>query len=163
MRFSEGPTTSVSVELTASPDIIWERVTDVGLPAANSDELHRAEWVPPATGPELGAKIHGMNRRGDNEWETYSTVTRCDVGECFEWSVDGGVATWAFDIETLADDENPRSRVTQRVTLGPGPSGLTQAIEANPDHEEAIIEARLAQQRAAMEANLEALRLAVEG
>lgn len=46
----------------------------------------------------------------------------------------------------------------QWARMGPGPSGLTAAIERWPDKEERIVEGRLREWRAGMERNLDAVR-----
>lgn len=164
MKFADGPTGQAEITINATPAQVWERVSDPTLPPRHSDELYRAEWEPPATGPEVGARIHGWNQRGDVAWDTVSVVTRCVPEQVFEWSVESVVpgqplATWAFAIDAL--DEHT-TRVVQSVRLGPGPSGLTDAIDGRPQHEEAIIERRLAQQTTAMEANLVAIKSELE-
>jgi hypothetical protein len=44
------------------------------------------------------------------------------------------------------------------MRLGTGPSGLTVAIEKMPDKEERIVAGRLVEFRAAMQANLDAIK-----
>jgi hypothetical protein len=61
----------------------------------------------------------------------------------FGWAVgdseDTGAARWRYEIDML---HGQRCRLRHTVRLGPGPSGLTPAIEAMPDKETKIISRR---------------------
>ncbi len=163
MKYADGPTVEVSVEIDAPPDAIWPLVTDVDLPARFSAEFQGAEWLDPARAPDVGARFRGRNQhRYVGEWETVSTVVGSEPGRLFSWAVsdpDAPAATWRFEIEPAGTG----SRLTQRVRLGPGPSGLTPAIEAMPDREDDIIERRLSEHRENMTATVEGIKALAEG
>lgn len=157
VRFADGPTTSVEVDVPAPPSQLWPHVADIGLSPRNSDENVRTEWLDGATEPAVGTRFRGWNVSGDFRWDTECTVIDCDEPRRFAWVVgplDDAVATWGFDL----DEVDGGTRLRQWVRLGPGPSGLTAAIEQRPDDEEAIVDRRLARLAESMQRNVEAVR-----
>jgi len=154
VRYADGPTVEVTRRIAASPEAVWELVTDINLPARFSSEFTGAEWVGGAHGAVLGACFEGHNHHDAiGTWTTTSTVVECEPGRTFAWAVgDAGKpsATWRFDLAPDGDG----TQVTFVARIGPGTSGLTPAIEAMPDKEERIIERRLAEFRRNMEATL---------
>ena len=148
-RFADGPVVEVSVSIDAPLPDVWRLVTDINLPGRFQDEFVEAEWID--EGPALEARFLGRNSRGDRKWETTSWVTMYEPLHAFGWSVsdrDNPGAMWTFFLEESGKGTDLRYH---RV-LGPGPSGLTSAIERNPDAEEEIIAARDEEQRENMEA-----------
>jgi hypothetical protein len=82
-----------------------------------------------------------------------SVVTAYEPERALEWSVGDPArpaAVWRFDIEP----DGAGVLLRQSARVGPGRSGLTAAIAANPDREERIVERRLQEYRTNMEANL---------
>lgn len=78
------------------------------------------------------------------------------------WDVhgpDGVMATWGFEV----DPGREAVTVRQWARMGPGPSGLSPAIESMPDKEARIIAHRLVEWRANIAANLAGIRRIVEG
>lgn len=142
--------------IAASPERVWELVTDINLPAGFQDEFREAEWLDGA-GPGPGAAFRGRNRRGDREWETTSYVVAYEPERTFGWAVDdldNPGATWTFRL--VASDDV--TTLVYRRTLGPGPSGLTRAIEKYPEREEEIIAARDEVHRANMQAVVDGIK-----
>ncbi len=143
--------------MRASASAIWEACIDPSLPVDNSPELVAAEWDPEGPPPGPGARLLGRNRRGDIEWSTTSHVVEWEPNQ--GWSYEVGVGAnaasqWWFSLD---DHRDGTVTVTQKVRLGPGKSGLTDAIERKPELEESIIERRLQFMATAMKANLEAI------
>jgi len=157
-RFADGPRTEVEVRIDAPPSRVWSFVTDVAVPAEFSSEFQGAEWVDGHAGPELGAKFRGRNRHDAiGEWETTSVIVACDEGRVFAWAVgdpDNASATWAFDL--TPDGEG--TLLSYSVRLGPGPSGLTYAIDQRPDKEERIIDRRLEEHARNMTSVIEGIK-----
>ena len=159
VRYADGPTTEATVEVAATPEEVWPLVTDIALPVARSDELQSVEWVEGCDGPAVGAAFLGHNRRGELAWTSESVITEMDPPHRFTWvpghrAEHGAYSTFTVELTPLPDGG---TRVCQRVTLGPGRSGLTWAIRQDPDNEEAIVAGRLAHFRTAMAATLEEL------
>jgi len=164
-RMADQPTVEVEMQVTAPAAVVWELVTDPALPARFSQEFQDGRWDPEAPGPALGARILGHNHHpAIGEWRTTSIVVACDPERRFSWAVgdaDNPAATWCFEIEP--DPGRPGSVVVrQRAVLGPGPSGLTAAIEGRPELEERIVGRRLAEHERNMQATLEGIKALAE-
>jgi len=161
MRYADTPTTEVSILVDAPAARVWALVTDIALPARFSSELQAASWLDDPPGP--GARFVGRSRHpAAGEWETTCVVTRWDEGEAFEWAVgdpDHPSARWRFE---LAPSAGGGTWLSQWAQIGPGPSGLTPAIEAMPDKEERIVARRLAEHTANMEATVEGIKALAE-
>jgi hypothetical protein len=148
-RFADRPVVEVSITIDARVDEVWNLVTDISLPARFQKEFIEAEWID--DGPALEARFLGRNNRGDFKWETTSWVVEYEPMAAFGWAVsdrNNPGATWTY----FLDEDGDTTVLRYRRILGPGPSGLTDAIEPNPDAEEEIIASRDAEQRENMQA-----------
>lgn len=157
-RYADAPTVEVSAHVSATAEFVWHLVSDVNFSARFSREFVGAEWLDGATGPALGARFRGTSRHpAIGEWHTVSVVTEYEPGRILQWTVgslEDPTAVWRFEIA----EEDGGVLVTQRAQMGPGPSGLTAAIETNPDKEERIVEHRLDEYRTNMRSNLDGIR-----
>ncbi len=162
MRYRDCPTVEVSQRISADPETAWAAVTDITLPTRHSPELQDVAWLDGATEPVVGARFEGRNRNEHlGEWTTTCTVAEVDRPRRWTWEVSAGGeawSTWGFEVDPVRDGVVVR----QWLRMGPGRSGLSIAIDAMPDREGRIIEVRLAEHRAAMEANLTGLRAELE-
>jgi uncharacterized protein YndB with AHSA1/START domain len=151
VRYADGPTVTVDVRIAAPPEVVWELVSDIDLPARFSTELQSATWIDDTT-------FTGRNRHeAAGEWETTCTVVERVEGVTFAYAVgDPGnpSASWRFTLEP----DGPGTRLTQWMRMGPAPSGLTPAIEAMPDKEERIVARRLDEHRFNMLATLAGIK-----
>jgi hypothetical protein len=163
VRYADGPTVEVETHVEAAPEAVWPVVTDIGLPARFSAELQSTSWLDGATGPAPGARFRGRSRHpAIGEWETTCRVLACEPHRVFAWAVEGPTgtaATWRFELEP----DPSGTRLRQCAQLGPGPSGLTPAIEARPDKEERIVARRLDEWRRNMQATVDGIKATVEG
>ncbi len=150
VAFVDGPETWAEAVVAATPEAVWQVLSDPGAPAAFSDELQSANWLDGADGPAVGARFEGHNGRGDTEWTTTSTVVECSPHERLSYLVEEDVATWTWTLEPA--DGGTRLRL--HTKLGPGRSGITWAIKNNPDAEMEIIAGRLTALRQSMEATV---------
>ena len=161
MRYADGPTTEAEVHVDAPPSAVWPLVSDIQLPGRFSSEFVRGEWLDGGS-PGLGARFVGHNHHDAiGDWQTTSTIVEFEPGQRFGWAVgDPGypAAHWRFELE----EEDDGTRLRQWMRLGPAPSGLTPAIERWPDKEERIIDRRLAEHRANMEATIRGIKEIVE-
>lgn len=140
---------------------VWDLVTNLERMGQWSPEYQGGEWLDGATGPMVGARFKGRNKRQGREWESVSTVIAAEAGRAVAWAVGNPVhpaATWRFDLTP----EGAGTRVRQHVQLGPGPSGLTARIAELPEREEDIIAARTAEHRRNMQITLAGLKAAAE-
>jgi hypothetical protein len=92
---------SASIEIRATPEAVWDLISDITRMGEWSPECVRAEWVDGANRAGLGARFHGYNRRGQMEWDVPCVVTVCERARTFAFDVppDSPVATrWRFDV-----------------------------------------------------------------
>jgi hypothetical protein len=95
-------------------------VSDVTRVGEWSPETRSAEWIDGATGPAVGARFKGHNKR-KGPWNTKCTVTAADPGKRFAFDVGKGETRWAYDIAPAADG----CQVTEsfEIVKVPGPFG----------------------------------------
>jgi hypothetical protein len=126
-------------------------------------QLQAVEWVDDANAVEVGARFRGRNKHeAFRDWATVCEVVEVEDQRRWVYNVIGpeGVSgTWAFEVEPASDGV----LVRQWARMGPGPSGLTPAIVAQPDKEARIVSRRLAEWQQNMQANLEQVRSRAEG
>ncbi len=162
MRYADGPSVEVEAHIDAPPARVWELVTDIALPARFSEEFQGAEWLDEAAEPAIGARFRGTNRHpAIGEWQTTSVLVAVEPERVFAWAVqdpDNPSASWRFEL--TADGDGTRLR--QVCVLGPGPSGLSSAIERRPDKEERIIERRQEEHRANMQRVVDGIKALAE-
>jgi len=95
---------SVTVHMNATPDQVWDLVSDVTRIGSYSPETFEAEWLEGATGPAVGARFRGhvkRNGRGPTYWTT-CVVTSCVPGSEFGFDVvqgDKPMNSWKYRIE----------------------------------------------------------------
>ena len=164
MRYADCPTVEVSIDIAAPPSVVWELVSDIGLPARFSTEVTGAEWVDGVDGPALGARFVGHSAHDAiGAWTTTCVVTGYEVGRLFEWSVigtdDDVSSIWRYTIDDL-DDGTVWLR--SWFQMGPGRSGLNIAIDRMPEKEERIVERRLREHQVNMNAVLAGIKEAAE-
>lgn len=162
VKYADGPTTSVEVHVDAPTAAVWPLLCDIDLPSRFSEEFVRAEWID--DGPAPGATFRGYNRhRVVGEWNVVCTVTAFEPEQIFEWTVgdvDHKAARWRFD---LLPDADGGSTLRFSAEMGPGPSGLTPAIEQMPDREDDIVARRLGEWTANMQRTVDGIKGLAEG
>ncbi|UZG59687.1 SRPBCC family protein [Rhodococcus opacus] len=99
-------TYSESIYVDASPQKVWDVVTDIERTGEWSPICRACWWKEPATGPEVGAWFHGRNQAGDQVWETESQVVAAEEPVEFTWVVAGNAVRWSY---TLAPEGNGSS------------------------------------------------------
>ena len=108
--------TGASVTVLADPERVWAMVSDVTRVGEWSPETERAEWLDGATGPALGARFKGYNRRGKTRWSTTCEVIECEPGRAFSFAVGGAAkpeTIWRYRFEPVDGDV----RVTESFEL----------------------------------------------
>ena len=162
MRYRDQPTIEVTQRVRCDVATLWKHVTDITLPAQCSSELESVEWLDGSGGVEVGARFRGRSKHDAfGNWETVCEVIEVEDQRRWVWNViglDGVGATWGFEVEPTSDG----ALVRQWGRMGPGPSGLTPAIVAQPDKEARIVARRLTEWGQNMQANLEWIRSQVE-
>ncbi|OIJ64346.1 SRPBCC family protein [Streptomyces mangrovisoli] len=160
--YADCPTVSAHTYIEAPPERVWALVSDIRLMPRLSSELREVEWLDGATAAECGTRFVGRNAHpAYGSWETTSTVMECEAPRRFCWAVgDPGhpAGRWRFTLTP----EGSGTVLEQWAQMGPGPSGLTYAIEAMPDKEQKIVFVRLREFEAGMLANLAAIKTLAE-
>jgi hypothetical protein len=148
------------VLIAAPAAVVWALVCDIQLPARFSSEFNGGEWLDGASSPAPGARFTGRNyhpARGN--WETTSTICQYQPERVLGWAVgdpDQPSAQWRFTL--AADADGTGTRLIQWMQIGPGPSGISEAIEAMPDKESRILQRRLGEHSANMTATLAGIK-----
>lgn len=94
-------TVSRSSDIDAPADAVWALVSDLPGMGRLSPENTGGRWSGGATGPAVGARFRGTNRRGARRWSTSVEVTACEPGRRFAFEVTSGglgVARWSYEI-----------------------------------------------------------------
>jgi len=111
---------SVTVHIDASPEAVWDLVSDVTKIGRYSPETFEAEWLDGATGPAVGATFRGhvkRNGKGPTYWTTCRVVA-CEPGREFAFGVGPAevpINTWRY-VLTPADGGTD---VTESFQLAP--------------------------------------------
>ncbi|MEM7091982.1 MAG: nitroreductase family protein [Actinomycetota bacterium] len=154
---ADGPMTTVEVDIKATTDAVWQRVSDINFPVEYSEEVVGVRWADGVDGPSLGAEFIGSNQHeAIGEWDVPCFVNRYVEGKEFGWasaSAENPGARWWFDLASIAG----ATRVRFSVALGPGPSGISAAIDAMPDKEPRILFRRIQEHRANMQRMIDGL------
>ncbi|MGI9606489.1 MAG: SRPBCC family protein [Acidimicrobiales bacterium] len=161
MRMSDQPSVTVETTISASPERIFDLVSDLDVMSSFDTEFHSGEWSSGRPGA-VGSTFVGRQRMGDREWETTSTVSASDPGRTFAWKVgdaDDVGAIWTFTFRSVPKG----TEVTYSFVHGPGSTGLRSRIEKHPEQEEEFIEARLTMLQQNMVKTLEGVRRRVGG
>jgi hypothetical protein len=142
-------TDEISVErvIAATPEALWARVSDIERMGDISPESTGGTWLRGATGPAVGARFKGENRRGKKSWSTTGKVVAAEPGREFAFEVVAGpfkVARWSYRfepeggscrvIETWTDQ---RGWVANR--LGKPVSGVADRASHNRESMEATL------------------------
>ncbi len=161
VALTDGAGIAVEIDVDAKPADLWPYVSDIDLPGRFSDEFQGAEWIDDE--PAVGARFLGRNHRDDlGSWEVTCTLVEYEPERVFAWHAgdpENPAARWRLEVEPLLGG----TRLRFAMVLGPGPSGLTVAIEAMPDKETAIIANRQKGQIANMRRTIEGIKALAEG
>lgn len=157
----ESPTVSVSTQIAAQPQRVWELVSDIGLLPQFSDELQSVEWIDGGK-PRGGARFEGNNVHPlMGAWTTQSQIVECRPPRVFAWSVgDPGkpAAVWRFTV--IDADGGTELRYT--ACIGPGRSGVTMMVDRTPDRRDEIVAFRLRQFEEGMAATVAGIKALAE-
>lgn len=156
--YADTPTVSGETYIEASPDQVWESVSDIHLMPRLSAELQGVEWLDGATRPRVGARFAGRNAHDAlGVWETISTVVEFEPQRCFAWAVgdpEYPSSIWRFTLRPARTG----TVLEQWTQMGPARSGLSYAIDAMPDKEQKIVFVRLREFETGIKANLAAIK-----
>lgn len=89
----------VSEFIVLSPADLYNLVSNVQRMGEWSPECRKCEWLDGATGPTVGARFKGTNRRGIASWSTISRVVAADPGNEFAFATGHrgrDMTVWAY-------------------------------------------------------------------
>jgi hypothetical protein len=120
---------SVSVEISAPPERVYDLVSDITRMGEWSPECRSCRWTGGASGPAVGARFKARNKgRRGMSWFNTPTVTVADSGREFAFNRKGpgiGSYTWRYVLEPTAtgtkvtesyDAERPVPKLMNRIT-----------------------------------------------
>jgi len=147
---------AVTLRIAARPQRCYELVSDITGMGRLSPECTGGRWVGSVTGPEVGARFLGFNRRGLVRWFTVNRVVAADPGREFAFETRGSATRWAYHFEP--DGEGTLVTET-RAPTGPRPLGARLVarllLGGIAEHDEEL--------RDGMRATLERLQALAEG
>jgi nitroreductase len=160
LTFADGPGVTVEIDIEARVAQVWSFVSDPQVATRFSEESVDAQWENEDRG--VGAVIVGRNQHAAiGEWTIKCFVDTRDEERAFGWrtsSVDNPGARWRFDLETMG----AKTRLRYSYVVGPGRSGTTAAIEANPGKEARVLRRRLTEVQANMHRTIEGIKQLAE-
>jgi uncharacterized protein YndB with AHSA1/START domain len=113
---AEGVEGQATVHVDAPPEKVYAMISDVTRMGEWSPETYKCEWVEGATGPAVGARFKGSNKRGILRWSTKPTVKVADPGKEF-----------TFETGNAGKED---TRWTYRFAPKDGGTELTESFEA---------------------------------
>lgn len=102
-------TASASVTVDATPQQVYDVVSDITRTGEWSPVCRSAEWVDPGQTGE-GAQFLGHNDDGTKQWTTTSTVVSARPGEEFAWEVGKGYVRWGYTMRAVEDGSEDGDR-----------------------------------------------------
>lgn len=90
----------VREHIAAPPDHLYAMVSDITRTGEWSPENIGGRWLGSATGPAVGTRFRGSNRRGFRRWSTTCSVVAADPGRRFAFDVAFAgikVARWSYE------------------------------------------------------------------
>ena len=151
MSAVDGMVVEVRHHFDASPERVWDLLSDVERMAGLGPEHFSARWGDQARA--VGARFEGSNRRDGREWTAPCQVVVCERPSRFGWLVglpEQPSSYWTYEIRS--DGEG--TSVTQRFEHGRGFTFLRRAVDKYPDRADELIAARAAELKANMTAAL---------
>ena len=94
------PEIKVEERIAAPAEALYRLVSDITRTGEWSPENVGGRWLGVATGPAVGARFRGSNRRGFRRWSTTCTVVAADPGRRFAFEVAFAgitVARWSYE------------------------------------------------------------------
>ena len=148
-------TYSESVVVAASPESLYDLVSDVSRVGEWSPECKGAWWDEGATGA-VGDWFTGRNEAGEQTWETKSQVVAADRGKEFAWQVGGSFVRWGY---TFAPVDGGTEVTESWAFLPDGIKFFKETFGAEAD---AMIEGRTAGAQSGINATLAAIKKIAE-
>jgi hypothetical protein len=102
---------AASLHIAASPDAVYDRITDITRTGERSLECRSAAWLPGAPAATVGSRFRGRNKSGIARWSRVCEVVEAEPGRRFAFRtvperVDltrADSTIWAYTIEPDGD------------------------------------------------------------
>ncbi|HEY5386202.1 MAG TPA: SRPBCC family protein [Acidimicrobiales bacterium] len=94
--------TEVSRHIAASPEQVYDAISDVTRMGEWSEECRACAWHEGSNGAVVGATFDGHNEYGEHRWTTQGKVVEADPGRAFAFEcsmMDFHFSTWGYRIE----------------------------------------------------------------
>ncbi|MEY2451766.1 MAG: hypothetical protein QOD92_1340 [Acidimicrobiaceae bacterium] len=91
--------------IRANAETVYALVADITRMGEWSPENTGGEWLDGATGPAVGARFKGKNKRKAG-WSTKCTITAASPGHEFAFDVGKGETKWRYRFEPVGDGTN---------------------------------------------------------
>ena len=146
----------VSTDIKADAKVVYDLVSDLPRMGEWSPENTGGKWVGGATGPAVGARFKGTNRKGVARWSTTCTIVEATPGKAIAWDVTAGpfkVARWGYAIEPAGDGcEVTETWEDHRASLIGTVTNVGLGVKDRGTHNEATMRTTLERLKAAAEA-----------
>jgi Polyketide cyclase / dehydrase and lipid transport len=143
----------VSIEINASPEAIYDLISDLPRMGEWSPENIGGEWQDGGNG-KVGDRYIGHNRAGDRSWSVPVLITTADRGRCFEFVTrpdEGPYVRWTYRLEP----SEAGTRVTEVWDVEQLPPALQDRTQEQLDERSQATEAGMATTLAALKATAE--------
>lgn len=133
------PHDEISVDIEATPEHLYELVSDITRMGQWSPECVRCTWTKGSTGPAVGARFKATNkgRRGP-AWFNTPTVTVAEPGREFAFNRSGpgiGSYTWRYRFEQTATGSRVTESFDAERPLGPVMTWITEKWTGSSDRD----------------------------
>jgi hypothetical protein len=99
------PADVVSLRIDAPADRLYALVSDPAGMGRLSPECTGGKWLGGATGPAVGARFRGYNKRGIVRWFTTSTVVAAEPGRHYAFETGDSGTRWGYRFEPGGEGE----------------------------------------------------------
>ncbi len=148
-------THSESIVIDASPEAVYDLVSDVTRTGEWSPVCKECWWDEGATGA-VGDGFTGRNVLPERTWETHCVVIAAERGREFGWIVGDNLVRWVYSMAP----EGAGTRLTEAWEFLP--DGITFISGRYPDNAEAEIKARIDRAHSGISATLAAMKRIAE-
>ena len=93
------PADEVTLHIEAPADRIYDIVTDIAQMGRLSPECTGGKWLDGASGPAVGARFKGSNKRGFARWSTTNKVVEAEPGQAFSFETQQSAARWTYRMQ----------------------------------------------------------------
>jgi hypothetical protein len=145
-----------SIIVEATPEVLYELVSDITRTGEWSPICAACWWDDPGQAGRVGAWFTGHNVLPDRTWDTRSQIIAADRGREFAWIVGRAFVRWSFRF----DPYGAATRLTESWQFLP--AGLAMFQEKYADRAAAEIDARTRQAHDGIPRTLAAIKRIAE-